>query len=227
MIEGLGGRAVVLGACLASSVSGNYFENNEGGDIRLDAGTAPHKGLRVQNNNIQMAPARRSRGEYGIVWGRSTALPVRAGGNFCTGALHDTREVTAIIEMVGDFSQTALYSGYRAESVPGRAPIGRAVYSDGLVHHYAWFDRFISLDPHAGEIRFGGQHSTRIGAGEEPPVLCYGAISPQDEPGSFERKRWARGSVVFNAKAAPGRPFAWICTSEGEPGDWRAAMAVS
>ena len=220
VIEGIGGRAVVLGACLASSVSGNYLENNAGGDILLDAGTAPHKGLRVQDNNIQMAPARKSRGEYGVVWGRSAALPLRAGGNFCSGALHDTRGVTAIIEMTGDFAQGALYTGYRPEGVPGRAPVGRAVYSDGLAHHFAWFDRFIGLDPHAGEIRFGGPHSSMIGENLEPPVVCHGTASPQVTPAAFERKRWARGSIVFNAQPAQGLAFAWICVKEGEPGEW-------
>lgn len=226
VIEGIGGRAVVLGTCLASSVSGNYLENNAGGDILLNAGTAPHKGLRVQDNSIQLSPARRTGGEYGIVWGRSTALPVRAGGNFCSGALHDTRGVTAIIDMTGDFSQGVLYTGYRAETVADRAPVGRSIYSDGLAQHFSWFDRFIALDPHAGEIRFGGQHDSKVGNAAEPPVLCYGRVSPQAAPGAFERKRWAQGSMIFNAAAAAGQPIGWICVRAGEPGEWRPASSA-
>lgn len=223
VIEGIGGRAIVLGSSLATSVCGNYMENNTGGDILLNAGLAPHKGLRVQDNSIQMAPARMAAGGYGIVWGQSSALPVRAGGNFCTGPLHDTREVTAIIDMSGDFSQTELYTGNNQAAAPGRDAIGRTIYTDGLSQHIGWFDRYLSLDPYAAEIRFGGKHRSRVAEADEPPVLTHGTKSPQAAPGDYERKNWARGSVVFNAEPLSGQPFGWICTEAGTPGNWAEA----
>lgn len=227
VIEGIGGRAIVLGSSLATSICGNYLENNMGGDILLNAGSAPHKGLRVQDNSIQMSPTRMAGGGYGIVWGRSTALPVRAGGNFCTGPLHDTREVTAIIDMSGDFSQTELYTGHGQGAAPGRSAVGRAIYTDGLSQHITWFDRYLSLDPYAGEIRFGGKHQSRVAEADEPPVLTHGAASPQASPGNYERKNWARGSVVFNVEPLNGQPFGWICTEAGTPGEWAVAGIAS
>jgi hypothetical protein len=223
VIEGIGGRAIVLGTCLATTVCGNYLEGNIGGDILLNAGKAPHKGLRVQDNSIQMAKARLAEGGYGIVWGRSTALPVRAGGNFCTGSLHDTRDVTALIDMTGDHSAVELYTGYRSETEPGRKPVGRAVYSDGLAQHVAWFGRYLTLDPYHNELRFGGPFGSRAGKGIEPPVLTFGIASPQDDPAAFDRKPWGQGSIVFNARPAPGRPFAWVCRRAGTPGEWAPA----
>src|SRR5690606_36358902 len=121
-----------LGACLSTTVAGNDLEGNEGADILLNAGTAPHKGLRVQDNSIQMAPRRVATHAYGVVWGGSTALPVRAGGNFCSGPLHDTTGVSAIIDMSGDFSPLELYKGHRPDTHSERSPVGRAVYSDGI-----------------------------------------------------------------------------------------------
>lgn len=221
IIEGIGGRAVVLGTCLATTVCGNYLENNQGGDILLDAGISPHKGLRVQDNSIQMAQHRISKGNYGIVWGRSTALPVRAGGNFCTGPLHDTRNVSAIIDMMGDHSAVELYTGHRVETQPGRKPVGRTVYSDGLAQHVTWFERYLTLDPYHNEVRFGGRFDTRVKDDVVPPVLTFGATSPQDDATAFDRKSWGRGSVVFNAAATESRPAGWICVAGGSPGRWR------
>lgn len=225
VIEGTGGRAVVLGTCLATSVSGNYLESNQVGDILLNAGSAPHKGLKVQDNSIQLAPPRLAQGAFGIVWGRSTALPVRAGGNFCNGPLHDTEGVTALIDMSGDVSLKQLYRGYQTEAEAGRAPVGRAIYSDGLAQHIAWFDRYLALDPYHNEVRFGGRHRSQIGSQAEPQALTFGIKPPDEEPGAFERKRWARGSIVFNAQAARGRPVGWICVRAGEPGEWMAMPA--
>lgn len=220
VVEGIGGRAIVLGACLATEVCGNYLENNSGGDILLNAGTAPHKGLRVQSNSIQMAKQRLKDGSYGIVWGSSTALPTRAGGNFCTGPLHDTRGVTAIIDMNGDHSAVELYTGYQAETQAGRKPVGRAVYSDGLTQSIAWFDRYLTLDPYHNEMRFGGRFDSLIEGRVEPPVLTFGIASPQDNPAAFDRKHWAQGSIVFNARPGQHRPFSWVCRSAGAPGEW-------
>lgn len=225
LIEGLGGRAITLGACVATTISGNYFEENQGGDIRLDAGSAPHKGLTVQNNSIQLAKTRRDAGHYGVVWGKSTALPVRAGGNFSTGNLHDTRGVTGLIDMSGDFAAGELYSGYETETSATRAPVGRAIYSDGLASHWAWFDRYMTIDPYLGELRFGGQFDSILGNAAEPPVIAYGRASPEQDPRAYERKRWARGSVVFNAEPARGKAFGWICLRAGEPGQWEDLKA--
>lgn len=223
VIEGNGGRAIVLGTSLATSVSGNYLENNTVGDILLNAGTLPHKGLRVQDNSIQMPASRKAVGGCGIVWGQSTARPVRAGGNFCNGTLHDTRGVKAIIDMSGDFSQADLYIGQRQGAAPGRDAVGRVIYTDGLSQHIAWFGQYLSLDPHAAEIRFGGKHRSRIADFDEPPVLTHGTKSPQLSPGDYARKNWARGSFVFNAEPLAGSPFGWICTHAGTPGKWAEA----
>jgi hypothetical protein len=223
VIEGIGGRAIVLGACLATTVCGNYLEGNVGGDILLNAGTAPHKGLRVQDNSIQMSEQRLASGGYGIVWGRSTALPVRSGGNFCTGRLHDTRDVTALIDMTGDHSAVELYSGHRTETRADRKPIGRVVYSDGLSQHITWFDRYLTLDPYHNEVRFGGRFTSQLDDRVEPPVLTFGDASPQENPANFDRKYWGRGSVVFNAKPATERPLAWVCQEAGAPGKWAPA----
>lgn len=216
LIEGIGGRAIVLGACLATSVSNNYLENNTGGDIRLDAGSAPHKGLRVQGNAIQLAPAALKDGRFGIVWGRSTALPARAGGNFCNGNLHDTAGTTAVIAMDGDYAAGQLYRGYSAAGRQPNAPVGRASFSDGLMQHFAWFDRAITIDPHQSEIGFRG----RFGPSGETPVLTFGTRSPQQDPAAFDRKAWTRGSIVFNAAPGPGGEAAWMCVRSGTPGIW-------
>lgn len=219
-IEGMSGRAMVFGSCLATTVGGNYLEDNRGGDILLNAGTAPHKGLRVQGNSIQLSAARLAAGAFGIVWGRSTALPVKAGGNFCTGPLHDTEGASALIDMTGDWSQVALYRGHGRGAPPGPAPVGRAVYSDGLAQHISWADRYLSLDPHQNEIRFGGKHDSQVGNRREPPVICFGPAPPADAPKAFERTSWARGSIVINVNAGPGAAAAWICIRAGQPGRW-------
>ena len=215
LIEGIGGRAIVLGGCIATSVSNNYFENNTGGDIALNAGTAPHKGLRVQGNAIQMPPAALAEGRFGIIWGRSTALPARAGGNFCNGNLHDTEGSTALIAMEGDFAAGQLYRGYDLHKAMN-APIGRASYSDGLTQHFAWFDREIVIDPHNTEIGFQG----RFAAAGQARVLTFGAHSPQRDAAAFDRKSWTRGSIVFNAAPEPGGDAAWMCVRSGTPGVW-------
>lgn len=217
LIEGIGGRAVVLSACVATSVSNNYFENNSGADIRLDAGTAPHKGLRVQGNAIQMSAKALAGGRFGITWGRSTALPARAGGNFSNGNLHDTAGTTALIDMSGDFAAAQLYRGYDPRAARN-APIGRAAFSDGLVQRLAWFDRSITLDPYFCEIGFSG----KFGASGEARVLTFGTQSPQQNAAAFDRKDWVRGSIVFNAAPVRGGPAAWVCLESGTPGVWAA-----
>lgn len=217
VIEGIGGRAIVLGTCLATSVCNNYLENNTGGDIRLDAGTAPHKGLRVQGNAIQLSEAARGAGRFAITWGRSTALPARAGGNFCNGHLHDTAGSTALIDMDGDHAAGDLYRGYDQRS-GRRAPVGRAQFSDGLAQHYAWFDREITIDPHQGEIGFSGKFAAR----GEAHVVTFGPGSPQQNPAAFDRTRWARGSIVFNTAPSLGGAAAWVCLRSGAPGVWAA-----
>lgn len=220
VIEGIGGRAIVLGACLATSVSNNYLENNTGGDIRLDAGSAPHKGLRVQGNAIQMSEAARAAGRFAVTWGRSTALPARAGGNFCNGNLHDTAGSSALIDMDGDHAAGDLYRGYDQRS--GRkAPIGRARFTDGLAQRIAWFDREIAIDPHQSEIAFAGKFAGR----GEAHVLTFGPASPQQNPAVFDRKAWTRGSIVFNTAPRPGGVAAWICLQSGTPGSW-AVMRI-
>lgn len=220
VIEGMGGRAIVLGASLATVVSGNYLEGNVGGDILLNAGTAPHKGLRVQGNSVQMSRARLAEGAFAIVWGKSTALPVRAGGNFSTGPLHDTEGTSALIDMTGDFSAVRLYRGASARRDGTETPIGRAAYNDGLVQYVAWSDRYIALDPHANEVRMGGKHDSLVEGRAEAPVICYGIAPPSSSPDAFERKNWARGSLVLNARPIPGGAAGWICTRPGHPGEW-------
>ncbi|MDQ1228593.1 hypothetical protein [Sphingomonas sp. SORGH_AS_0879] len=219
LIEGIGGRAIVLGTCLATTVSDNYLESNTGGDIRLDAGTAPHKGLRVQGNGIQLSTAALAAGRFGIIWGRSTALPVRAGGNFCNGNLHDTAGTSALIDMNGDVAAGQLYRGYDPRGIRN-APVGRATFSDGLAQHITWFERAITIDPHQSEIAFAG----RYGAKGDAPVLTFGPASPQEAPDAFDRKQWARGSVVFNVAPQPGKPASWVCTRAGTPGTWNAVL---
>lgn len=220
LIEGMGGRAVVLGPSLATVVSGNYMEDNQGGDIFLNAGNAPHKGLRVQGNSIQMSRARLAAGAFAIVWGKSTALPVRSGDNFSTGPLHDTDGTTALIDMTGDYSAVRLYrSAETGRGAPG-PPIGRAIYNDGLVHHVAWSDRYVALDPYHNELRLGGKHDSIVAGRAEPPVICYGAAPPSSSPQSFDRKDWARGSLVINARPEAGGTAGWICTRSGSPGAW-------
>jgi hypothetical protein len=220
IIEGIGGTAVILGTCLATKISGNYMEGNRGGDIRLDAGSSPHKGLMVQANSIQTTPERIEAHEYGITWGASTALPVKAGNNFCTGPLHNTTGTTGLIDMSGDYSPVELYKGYALENTVGRAPTGRTIYNDGLAQHVAWFDRYLTLDPWRNEVRFGGSSKSTVSGQLEPPVLTFGEGSPEKDAGNYDRKTWARGSVVFNANAARGEPAGWICIRAGEPGKW-------
>lgn len=215
LIEGIGGEAIVFGACLATSVSNNYMENNTGGDIRLDAGSAPHKGLRVQGNAIQMSANALAEGRFGIRWGRSTALPTLAGGNFCNGNLHDTTDATALIDMNGDFAAGELYRGYDPRSAR-TAPVGRAAFSDGLAQHFAWFDRRITINPHQSEISFSGPFADPTA----PKALTFGARSPQQDPAAFERKNWTRGSIVFNATPQRGGAAAWVCLQAGNPGIW-------
>ena len=214
VIEGIGGRAIVLGACLATSICNNYLENNTGGDIRLDAGTAPHKGLRLQGHAIQFSRQALAEGRFAVTWGRSTALPVRAGGNFCNGNLHDTAGASALIDMNGDFAAGELYRGYDPRS-ERNAPVGRALFSDGLAQHYAWFDRAITIDPHQSEVGF-----SRPFAEEGTRVLTFGPNSPQQDAKAFDRKRWCRGSIVFNAMPQAKGIAAWICVRSGTPGSW-------
>lgn len=220
LIEGLGGRAIVLGACLGTSICNNYLENNTGGDIRLDAGTAPHKGLKVQGNAIQIAAKGLAAGRFGVVWGQSTALPVRAGGNFCTGNLHDTEGTSALIDMTGDYAAGQLYRGFSLTAASGK-PVGRTLYSDGLSQHLTWFDREITLNPHQSEIGFSGPFAPHDAA----PVLTFGARSPVQDPGGFDRKMWTRGSVVFNASPTTGGAAAWVCVRAGSPGEWAVVRA--
>jgi hypothetical protein len=220
VIEGIGGRAIVLGSCLATTVCGNYFEMNTGGDVYLDAGSAPHKGLKVQSNSFQMSDARIAKGEFAICWGRSTALPVLAGGNFTNGRLHDTAGVSSVIDMNGDYAAVELYRGHKTIGATDRAPQGQATFSDGLAHYFTWSDRYLALDPYRNEIRFAGKRTSLVSGKREPPVMTFSEWSPQDQPGNFDRKTWARGSVVFNLLAASGRPAGWVCVAEGLPGRW-------
>lgn len=208
VIEGMGGRGAVLGACLASQVIGNYMEGNVGGEVFLNAGTAPHKGLEVRLNSFQQHTDRLAAGAYSIVWGESTALAVRSGGNFCTGHLHDMTDVAAIIDMTGD-----IVSAGKNLFTPDT---GRYAYFNDAQAVVGWFDRKMILDPFRQEVAFTGKHDS----GGTGPVITFGTNSPSNDAAQFERTTWARGSVVFNVNAASGQPCGWQCLESGTPGTW-------
>ncbi len=216
VIEGMSGRAIVLGACMATQVTGNYLEGNLGGDILLNAGKSPHRGLAVQFNSIQQHAERLNSGAYSVVWGSSTSLPVRAGGNYSTGNLHDMAGVTALIETTGDVVP------------PGknlRTPrTGRWIdtYGAGTGMEIGWFKREVRIDPYRCEIGFNRAEAQ----GDDYPVVTFASMSPARAPGNFERTFWARGSMVFNLAPSDQGPVGWQCTQAGSPGSWRAVRSL-
>lgn len=295
-IEGIGGRAVVLGACLATSVCDNYLEGNTGGDLFFNAGTDSHQGLRVQSNKIELSAGRLAQtrgsftgsisgttltitavnfgtlavgtnihgigiapgtiigafgtgsggtgtyilasaqtvasttiqsGAFGIVWGVSAMVPIRSGGNQCTGNLHETTGVSALMDMLGDKAGGELYTGYRIENVSARAPVGWATYASDTVFYNAYNERYLGVDPYRQELSFGGKHDSTTGGTDEPPVISFGTASPQASPGNYDRVKWAKGSVVFNVAPAAAGPGYWVCTTAGSPGTWSFVGTVA
>lgn len=208
VIEGMAGRGIVLGSCLSSSVIGNYMEGNDQGEVFLNASSVPHKGIFVQLNSFQQTSARLLAGAYSIVWGASSALTARSGGNFCTGHLHDTAGTAGLLDTFGDF--VALGKNV------SRPNVGRTVDTDGFTYVFRWFDRFAKIDPYQNELVLGGKHNS----GGQPPIISFGTASPQAAPALYERTTFARGSVIFNVGAAIGQPIGWICTAAGTPGAW-------
>jgi hypothetical protein len=166
-------------------------------------------------------------GAFGIVWGQSAQNAVRAGGNYCSGNLHDTTGTTGFIDMGGDVAGGELYTGYRVENVSSRAPLGRAFYFSDTVNYMAYNDRYVGLDPYRQEIRFGGKFDSTTGGTDEPPVISFGTASPSADPAQYERTKWAKGSVVFNANAASAAAGYWVCTVAGTPGTWSFNGAIA
>lgn len=217
VIESMSGRAIVLGSCMATQVVGNYLEANLGGDILLDAGTSPHRGLAVQYNSIQQHAERLNAEAYSVVWGSSTSLPVRAGGNYSTGHLHDMAGVTALIDTTGDM----VPSGKNL-----RTPqTGRWIdtYGAGTGMEIGWFKREVRIDPYRCEIGFNRAQAMD----DDYPVMTFASHSPQRAPGNFERTFWARGSMVFNLTPSEQSPMGWQCIQAGSPGSWRAVPGLT
>lgn len=215
VIEGMGGRGIVTGVCLSTTIVGNYMEGNAGGEIFLDKGTAAHKGLIVQANSLQQSEARKAAGARSIVWGASLALPALSGGNFSTGHLHDLTGSAGLLFTIGD--------NVPAGKQLTPTGVGRAIITDDFSLITKWFDRSMWLDPYQGEVVFQGKYDSQ-GA---PVVVTFGTNSPSNTPAAFERTAWARGSVVHNVNAAaPGDVTFWVCTATGTPGSWRAGGVI-
>lgn len=88
-IEGLTGKAMNLGACYASKISGNYLEYNDLGYIDLSANpnVVSHVGLEVSNNFIDMKGQQVTDVLPAIKWG-FFAKDVVSTGNTANGLLH-------------------------------------------------------------------------------------------------------------------------------------------
>lgn len=208
VIEGMTGRGIVTGACLATMITGNYMEGNLGGEVFLDEGISPHNGLIVSGNSFQQRAERLAANAYSVVWGASLALSARAGGNFCTGHLHDLTGAAGILDTFGDVV------------VPGKnittPDVGRSITTDGLSLITRWFMRHVRLDPYFNEVTLGGKHDS----GGTSPCITFGTANPEGSPGLYERTTWAKGSVVFNVDPASADAGYWVCLTAGTPGTW-------
>lgn len=210
VIEGMGGRGIVVGACLGVQIHNNYMEGNLGGEIFTNAGTQSHIGISIQGNGLQAHASRIAAGAYSIVWNASLTVSATAGGNYSTGNLHDLTGASGLLNAVGDV--------VAAGSNVVRPGIGRYVTTNAFTFVYNWFGQSVWLDPYLQEVAFFDQYTFE----GEPVVRTHGTNSPANDAAQFARKKWAKGSQVDSVAAAnTGDAVGWICTVSGTPGTWR------